>query len=229
MPPIRRPCSRSPNAQRIDLTVVGPEAPLARGIADLFSARGRAIFGPRRMAAQLETSKAFAKDFMRAPRRSHGALPRAAATRTRRSRRFGAASSATPSSSRPTGWPPAKASSSPTTRAEAEAAVRAAMVDRAFGDAGRARRARGATRRARGVVLRDCRRRARRAAGRGAGSQAHLRRRPRPEHRRDGRVRAEPARRRRDAASASCARSSGRCWTASSSKARPTAACCIAA
>jgi phosphoribosylamine---glycine ligase len=49
----------------IDLTVVGPEAALARGIADLFSARGRAIFGPRRIAAQLETSKVFAKEFMR--------------------------------------------------------------------------------------------------------------------------------------------------------------------
>jgi phosphoribosylamine--glycine ligase len=51
--------------ERIDLTVVGPEVPLERGIADLFSARGRAIFGPRRLAARLETSKAFAKDFMR--------------------------------------------------------------------------------------------------------------------------------------------------------------------
>src|SRR5688500_4448163 len=50
--------------ERIDLTIVGPEAPLARGVADLFSARGRPVFGPRRMAAQLETSKAFAKDFM---------------------------------------------------------------------------------------------------------------------------------------------------------------------
>ena len=50
--------------ERIDLTVVGPEAPLARGIADLFGARGRPIFGPRRAAAQLETSKAFAKEFM---------------------------------------------------------------------------------------------------------------------------------------------------------------------
>src|SRR5687768_9971841 len=50
--------------ERTDLTIVGPEAPLARGVADLFSARGRPIFGPRRIAAQLETSKAFAKDFM---------------------------------------------------------------------------------------------------------------------------------------------------------------------
>src|SRR5918996_328191 len=38
--------------ERIDLTIVGPEAALARGIADLFSARGRPIFGPRRLAAQ---------------------------------------------------------------------------------------------------------------------------------------------------------------------------------
>src|SRR5512145_999239 len=51
--------------EAVDLTVVGPEVPLARGIADFFSARGRRIFGPRRLAAQLETSKAFAKDFMR--------------------------------------------------------------------------------------------------------------------------------------------------------------------
>src|SRR5688572_12244524 len=51
--------------RQIDLTVVGPELPLARGIADLFSARGRAIFGPRRIPAQLETSKGFAKEFMR--------------------------------------------------------------------------------------------------------------------------------------------------------------------
>ena len=81
--------------QQIDLTVVGPEAPLARGIVDLFSARGRAIFGPRRLAAQLETSKAFAKDFMAAPRRADGALSVSARRRTRRSPRSGAASSAT--------------------------------------------------------------------------------------------------------------------------------------
>jgi phosphoribosylamine--glycine ligase len=51
-------------AERIDLTVVGPEAPLAQGVADLFRAHGRRIFGPTRAAARLETSKAFAKDFM---------------------------------------------------------------------------------------------------------------------------------------------------------------------
>ena len=51
-------------AERIALTVVGPEAPLAAGIVDLFRARGLRIFGPTRGAAQLESSKAFAKDFM---------------------------------------------------------------------------------------------------------------------------------------------------------------------
>lgn len=52
-------------AKSIDLTVVGPEAPLAEGIVDEFHQRGLAIVGPTRAAAQLESSKAFAKDFMR--------------------------------------------------------------------------------------------------------------------------------------------------------------------
>ncbi len=51
-------------AERISLTVVGPEAPLAAGIVDLFRLRGLRIFGPTRAAAQLESSKAFAKEFM---------------------------------------------------------------------------------------------------------------------------------------------------------------------
>jgi len=51
--------------ERIALTVVGPEAPLAAGVVDLFRARGLKIFGPSRAAARLESSKAFAKDFMR--------------------------------------------------------------------------------------------------------------------------------------------------------------------
>jgi phosphoribosylamine--glycine ligase len=51
-------------AEKVALTVVGPEAPLAAGIVDLFRARGLRIFGPTQAAAQLESSKAFAKDFM---------------------------------------------------------------------------------------------------------------------------------------------------------------------
>lgn len=51
--------------RRIDLTVVGPEAPLVAGIVDTFTAAGLRCFGPTQTAARLEGSKAFAKDFMR--------------------------------------------------------------------------------------------------------------------------------------------------------------------
>ena len=50
--------------EQVALTVVGPEGPLAGGIVDLFRARGLRVFGPTRAAAQLESSKAFAKAFM---------------------------------------------------------------------------------------------------------------------------------------------------------------------
>ncbi|PWM78541.1 MAG: phosphoribosylamine--glycine ligase [Phascolarctobacterium sp.] len=48
----------------IDMTVVGPEATLVAGLADVFAARGLAVFGPSKAAAQLEGSKAFAKNLM---------------------------------------------------------------------------------------------------------------------------------------------------------------------
>ena len=51
-------------ANKVALTVVGPEAPLSAGVVDVFRARGLRIFGPTQAAAQLESSKAFAKDFM---------------------------------------------------------------------------------------------------------------------------------------------------------------------
>jgi phosphoribosylamine---glycine ligase len=50
--------------KQIALTVVGPEAPLAAGVVDLFRSRGLRVFGPTQAAAQLESSKAFAKAFM---------------------------------------------------------------------------------------------------------------------------------------------------------------------
>ncbi len=50
--------------EQIALTVVGPETPLAAGIVDIFRARGLKIFGPTKAAAQLESSKDFAKAFM---------------------------------------------------------------------------------------------------------------------------------------------------------------------
>ena len=49
---------------KVDLTIVGPEAPLVAGIVDLFQAANMDIFGPTKGAAQLEGSKAFAKDFL---------------------------------------------------------------------------------------------------------------------------------------------------------------------
>ena len=52
------------NSEAIDLTFVGPEAPLAAGLVDLFVGKGLPIVGPTRSAAQLEGSKIFAKEFM---------------------------------------------------------------------------------------------------------------------------------------------------------------------
>ncbi|MCF7991735.1 MAG: phosphoribosylamine--glycine ligase [Thiohalocapsa sp.] len=51
-------------SKRIDITVVGPEAPLVAGVVDAFTAAGLRCFGPTRAAARLEGSKAFAKDFL---------------------------------------------------------------------------------------------------------------------------------------------------------------------
>src|SRR6188508_1182167 len=50
--------------ERIDLTIVGPETPLVIGVTDAFEAAGLRCFGPRRLAARLEGSKAFTKDFL---------------------------------------------------------------------------------------------------------------------------------------------------------------------
>jgi phosphoribosylamine--glycine ligase len=58
--------------EKIELTVVGPEEPLVRGIVDAFEAAGLRIFGPSRAAAQLEGSKVFAKELMR-----HAGIPTA--------------------------------------------------------------------------------------------------------------------------------------------------------
>lgn len=121
--------------ERIDLTVVGPELALAHGIADRFSAQGRPIFGPRRIAAQLETSKAFAKDFMQ----RHG-VP------TARYRVCATAEDALSAIRRgefgdslvvkADGLAAGKGVVVAETRAQAERAVLAAMVDHAFGEAG---------------------------------------------------------------------------------------------
>src|SRR5947209_8909765 len=51
--------------EKIDLTVVGPEDPLANGLADLFRKEHLRVFGPSKEAAQIEASKVFAKELMR--------------------------------------------------------------------------------------------------------------------------------------------------------------------
>ncbi|MFW6230157.1 MAG: phosphoribosylamine--glycine ligase, partial [Halanaerobium sp.] len=50
--------------EKIDITVVGPEAPLAAGIVDFFEEHGLKVFGPNQSAARLESSKAFSKELM---------------------------------------------------------------------------------------------------------------------------------------------------------------------
>jgi phosphoribosylamine--glycine ligase len=121
--------------ERIDLTVVGPEAPLASGIADLFGLNGRPVFGPCRAASQLETSKAFAKDFMqrhRVPTARYRVCDDAdQALAVIAGGAFGDAVVV-----KADGLAAGKGVVVAESRADAEAAVRAAMVDRAFGDAG---------------------------------------------------------------------------------------------
>jgi phosphoribosylamine-glycine ligase len=93
-------------AEKIGLTVVGPEAPLAAGVVDEFRAHGLRIFGPTKAAAQLESSKAFSKAFMRAT-----ASPRPTTTPspTPPPPTPTWTAWARPSSSRPTAWRPARA------------------------------------------------------------------------------------------------------------------------
>ena len=72
---------RLAQAERVDLTIVGPEAPLVAGVVDAFAAAALRCFGPRRACAQLEGSKAFAKEFLR----RHGIPTARSATFTRSS------------------------------------------------------------------------------------------------------------------------------------------------
>lgn len=123
-------------AEAVDLTVVGPELPLARGVGDLFEARGRRLFGPGRYAARLESSKAFAKDFM-----ARHSVPTA---RFRVCRSPGEALAAVdgaefgfPVVVKADGLAAGKGVTVAPDRAAAERAVREAMIDERFGEAGR--------------------------------------------------------------------------------------------
>jgi len=119
--------------QGIDLTVIGPEVPLARGVADRLRAEGRAVFGPSAAAAQLEASKAFSKEVMRA-----AGIP-TAASRTFRELRAALEyvdQHPEPLVVKASGLAAGKGAIVCPTRAEAAAAVRAMLGDHAFGDAG---------------------------------------------------------------------------------------------
>src|SRR6185436_10368328 len=121
--------------EQIDLTVVGPEAPLGNGLADRFEAEGRRVFGPTRGAAQLETSKAFAKDFMQrhgVPTARYRVCASAAdALAAIRSGEFGDALVV-----KADGLAGGKGVVVADDRAAAEDAVRSAMLDKTFGEAG---------------------------------------------------------------------------------------------
>ncbi len=123
-------------AQReaIDLTVVGPEAPLERGLVDRFTAAGVRAFGPTRAAAQLETSKAFAKDLMRrasVPTAGYRVVDTPAEAREA-ARAFGGKVAL-----KADGLAAGKGVILASTEDEASAAIDALMVERKVGDAGR--------------------------------------------------------------------------------------------
>ncbi|MBT9143110.1 MAG: Phosphoribosylamine--glycine ligase [Dehalococcoidia bacterium] len=118
---------------KVDLTVVGPEAPLAAGLADLFLEAGLNVFGPSKAAAQLEGSKVFAKQLMEKYR-----IP------TAESRTFTSAEGAfaylkekgAPIVVKADGLAAGKGVVVATTSEEAADAVRRIMVQREFGEAG---------------------------------------------------------------------------------------------
>ena len=117
----------------ISLTVVGPEAPLAAGIVDRFRAEGLAIFGPTREAAQIETSKSFAKQLM-----LDAGVPTARAlTFTEADRARGAARElGVPIVIKASGLAAGKGVMVCETLAEADRAIDAMLVQRNFGVAG---------------------------------------------------------------------------------------------
>jgi len=119
--------------ERVDLVVVGPEAPLELGLVDRLRARGIPAFGPTKAAAEIETSKRFAKELMLAagvPTAMARTFTDAAAAKAE-VRRLGA-----PVVVKASGIAAGKGVIVAATVAEAEAAVDAMLVDNAFGAAG---------------------------------------------------------------------------------------------
>lgn len=119
--------------QHVDLTVVGPEDPLAAGIVDAFQAAGLRAFGPTQAAARIEASKAFAKEFMvrhAIPTARHATFSRyEEALEHLRGVDYDVVVKAS-------GLAAGKGVIVPNSREEAEEALKRIMVDRAFGSAG---------------------------------------------------------------------------------------------
>ena len=120
-------------AERIDLTVVGPEAALDAGIVDRFRADGLAIFGPTRAAAEIETSKAFAKKLM-----LDAGVPTARAVTTHdvAAAKRAAADFGAPVVIKASGLAAGKGVVVAGTLAEANAAIEMMLEGNAFGEAG---------------------------------------------------------------------------------------------
>jgi phosphoribosylamine--glycine ligase len=117
----------------VDLTFVGPEAPLAIGIVDAFRAANRPIFGPTRAAAEIETSKRFAKSLMQ----SAGVPTATASHHTDPATALAAVDKlGTPVVIKASGLAAGKGVVIARSREEAERAVYMMLQDRAFGDAG---------------------------------------------------------------------------------------------
>ncbi len=119
---------------RVELVVIGPEAPLAAGLADYLLARGLLVYGPTRAAAEIESSKVWAKQLMR-----RAGIPTAAASAfedVAAARRFALASDRPPVV-KADGLAAGKGVVVAESQSEALAAIDAAMTDGAFGEAGR--------------------------------------------------------------------------------------------
>jgi phosphoribosylamine--glycine ligase len=120
-------------AEHLDLTVVGPEAPLERGLVDRFTAEGLLAFGPTRRAARLESSKAFAKDVMQ---RAHVPTARYRVAHTPDDARRAADDFHGAVALKADGLAAGKGVIVANSRDEAYAAIDALMVQRTVGDAG---------------------------------------------------------------------------------------------
>ncbi len=125
---------------KVGLTVIGPEAPLAAGIVDAFERAGLKVFGPSKAAAQLEASKVFCKNLLRAadvPSAEYHVFRDAAGATRFITDRFPDSNQAVPVVIKADGLAAGKGVIVCSRRAEALEAIHRIGVDREFGDAGR--------------------------------------------------------------------------------------------